>query len=139
MQRIPFVLIVAVILVVFYYYPPLRNMVFPEKKQTPELTNNQKSEEKDGGFDKLSVEFYSAEIKLQSLRGKVALLKMAQQNQDWFKREEYAQLPGLLARAEEELKQVEAEHEKIKIQYAQDNVRKLINEAMTKKDEQPKK
>ena len=72
--------------------------------------------------------------------GKITLLKMAQKNRDWFKTEEYDQLPGLLAKAEEEFKQAEAEYEKTKIQYAQENVRKLIKEAMAKKDgEQSKK
>ena len=65
---------------------------------------------------------------------------MAQENRDWFKPEESAQLPGLLAKAEEEFKQAEAEYEKTKTQYAQENVRKLIKEAMAKKDgEQSKK
>ena len=140
MQRMPVVLIVAIILVVFYYYPPLRNLVFPGQKQTPELTHNQNSKEKDDGFDKLGVELYAAGIKLDNLRGKIALLTMAQHNRDWFKTEEYAQLPSLLAKAEEEFKQVEAEYEKTKTQYAQENVRKLIKEAMAKKDgEQSKK
>jgi hypothetical protein len=134
MQRIPVFLIVAIVLVAFYYYPPLRNLVFPGQKPTPELTHNQQSKEKDDGFDKLGVELYTAGIKLDNLRGKVALLKMAQQNQDWFKTEEYAQLPSLLAKTEEELKQAEAEYEKTKTQYAQENVRKLIKEAMAKKD-----
>ncbi|GEM_PF-1350656 len=134
MQRIPIFVIVAIILVVFYYYPPLRNLVFPGQKQTPELTHNQNSKEKDDGFDKLGLELYSAGIKLDNLRGKIALLTMAQQNQDWFKPEEYAQLPSLLAKAEEEFKQAEAEYEKTKTQYAQENVRKLIKEAMAKKD-----
>jgi hypothetical protein len=140
MQKIPVTLIVVAILVFFYYYPPLRNLVFPSQKQTPELTQNQKSKEKDDGFDKLGVELYSAGIKLDSLRGKVTLLKMAQENRDWFKPEEYAQLPSLLAKAEEEFKQAEAEYDKAKTQYAQENVRKLIKESMQKKDaEQSKK
>jgi len=140
MQKIPIVVIVAIILVVFYYYPPLRNLVFPGQKPTSELTHNQQSKEKDDGFDKLGVELYTAGIKLDNLRGKVALLKMAQQNRDWFKPEEYAQLPSLLAKAEEELKQAEAQYEKTKTQYAQENVRKLIKEAMAKNDgEQSKK
>jgi hypothetical protein len=134
MQRIPVFLIVAIILVAFYYYPPLRNLVFPGQKPTPELTNNQKSKEKDDGFDKLGVELYTAGIKLDNVRGKIALLKMAQQNRDWFKPEEYAQLPSLLATAEEEFKQADAEYEKTKTQYAQENVRKLIKEALGKKD-----
>lgn len=134
MQRIPIFIIVAMILVVCYYYPPLRNLVFPGQKQTPELTQNQNSKEKDNGFDKLGLELYTAGIKLDNLRGKVALLKMAQQNRDWFKPEEYAQLPSLLAKVEEEFKQAEAEFEKTKTQYAQENVRKLIKEAMAKKD-----
>ena len=140
MQRMPVVLIVAIILVVFYYYPPLRNLVFPGQKSTPELTHNQKSNEKDDGFDKLGVELYTAGLRLDSLRGKIALLKMAQQNRDWFKTEEYDQLPSLLTKAEEEFKHAESEYEKTKTQYAQENVRKLIKEAMVKKDgEQSKK
>jgi len=140
MQRIPIVLIVAIILVAFYYYPPLRNMIFPGQKPTPELTQNQNSKEKDDGFDKLGVELYTTGIRLENLRGKIALLKMAQENRDWFKSEEYAQLPGLIAKADEEIKKAEAEYEKTRIQYAQENVRKLIKEAMAKKDgEQSKK
>lgn len=134
MQRIPIFLIGAIVLLVLYYYTPLRNWVSPDQKPAAELTSNQQSKEKDDGFDKLGMELYSSGMKLESLRGKVALLKMAQQNRDWFSAEEYAQLPKLLAKAEEELTQLEAEYEKIRIQYAQESVRKLITETMTKKE-----
>ncbi|MCX8011666.1 MAG: hypothetical protein N3A64_00715, partial [Desulfobacterota bacterium] len=85
-------------------------------------------------FDRLGIELYAAGIKVDNLRGKVALLKMAEKNRDWFKPEEYAQLPAIIAKTEEELKQAEAEYEKVKIKYAQENVLKMINEAMGKKD-----
>jgi hypothetical protein len=134
MKRIPIFLIVAIIFVAVYYYPPLRNLIFPGQKPSSELTLNQKSKEKDDGFDKLAMELYTAGIKLDNLRGRLALLKMAEKNQDWLKPEEYAQLPSLITKAEEEIKQIEAEYEKIKNQYAQENVRKLIKDAMAKKD-----
>ena len=76
---------------------------------------------------------------MDNLRGKIALLKIAQQNQDWFKPEEYAQLPGLLEKTEAELKQAEGDYEKIKTQYAQENVKKLIREAMATKEGMPSK
>jgi hypothetical protein len=131
MQRIPIFLIVAILIVALYYYPPLRNRIFPEKASE---TSSLKSEPKEDKFDRLSIELYAAGIKVDNLRGKVALLKMAEKNRDWFKPEEYAQLPALIAKAEDELKQAEAEYEKVKIKYAQENVIKMIKEAMGKKD-----
>ena len=139
MQKIPIVLLIVIILVVFYYYPPLRNLIFPKQEPAPGLVSSQKTNEKEAPFDKLGLEVYAAGIKLENLRGKVRLLKMGQKNQDWFKPEEYAQLPMLLAHAEDELKQVEAEYEKLKIKYAQETVLKMINESKAKKDsERPK-
>jgi len=84
MQRIPIVLIVVLILVAFFYYPPLRNIIFPGQKPPQSLTSGQES---DGGkheFDKLSLELYATGMKLENLRGKEGLLKMAQKNRDWL-------------------------------------------------------
>ena len=62
---------------------------------------------------------------------KITLLnkKMAQENRGWFNEEEYSQLPVMLTKTEEELKEAEAEYEKVKTKYARETVTRMIEES----------
>ena len=135
-QRLPIVFIVAIVLVLCFYYQPLRNLIFPGEKPSPTVNTSEKEEDE---FNKLHVELYAAGIKLDNLRGKIALFKMAEKNRDWFKTSEYQRLPILLAQAETELKEAETEYERLKTKYAQETVRKLIAEDLNRTDTEKKK
>jgi len=135
MQRISIFIIMALVLLVFYYYKPLRNIIIPEEKATKSTISDQKKSDKESAFDELRIELYAIANKIANLQGKVQLLKMAQENRDWFKEGEYAQLPVLLEKAEGDLKQAEKEYEKIKDKYAREAVTRMIRESLGNRGE----
>jgi len=136
MQRIYIYVVLALLLLAFYYYKPLRNVIYPEQTKEKGANSEQKSSDLENAFDEVRIELYAIANKVANLQGKVQLLKLAQENRGWFLEEEYAQLPVVLAKAEEELKGAEAEYEKVKTKYARETVTRLIQESLdTKKKE----
>jgi len=129
MQRIYIYVVVALLLIAFYYYKPLRNVIYPEQTKRERANSGQKSSDLEDAFDETRIELYAIANKMANLQGKVQLLKMAQENRGWFRDEEYAQLPVLLAKAEEDLKEAEAEYEKVKTKYARETVTRMIQES----------
>jgi len=125
----------ALVLIAFYYYKPLRNIIAPEEKTTKNLISDQKSSDKENVFDELRIELYALANRLANLQGKVQLLKIAQENRNWFKEEEYSQLPVLLKKAEEDLKQAESEYEEIKNKYARETVARMVKESLNQPEE----
>ncbi|MBW1679656.1 MAG: hypothetical protein JRJ08_05885 [Deltaproteobacteria bacterium] len=135
MQRISIFIIMALVLIAFYYYKPLRNIIAPEEKTTKNLISDQKSLDKENVFDELRIELYALANRLANLQGKVQLLKIAQENRNWFKEEEYSQLLVLLKKAEEDLKQAELEYEEIKNKYARETVARMVKESLNQPEE----
>ena len=129
MQRLAIVIAISLTVILLAYYTPLKNYLVPEKEVTQGTVSGKKSTEKESEFDDLRIELYAVSNKLANLQGKIQILKIAQEHQDWFKETEYAQLPTLLAKAEEELKQAEQEYEKVKNRYARETVIKLMAES----------
>lgn len=132
MQRVTiFVVISIILLIAFNYYEPLRKSIFPgdNKAKSP---ISEKSASGKGGFDELKVELYAISNTVAYLEGRVQLLKIAQENRDWFEAEEYNQIPVLLAETEDNLKKATLEYEKIKDKYAQETVIKMVKESLKK-------
>ena len=124
MQRLAVVIAISLVFVLFYYYTPLRDLIdnIAPVKESTKSSLSQKKSDKESQFDELRIELYAVTNKLANLQGKVQLLKIAQEHRDWFKEEEYTQLPILLTKAEEDLKQTEQEYEKIKDKYVRETV-----------------
>jgi len=135
MQRISIFIIIALILLTFYYYKPLRNIIAPEKKSTSSLSSHQKSSDDENAFDELRIELYAITNKVANLQGKIQVLKIAQENRDWLTDEEYSHLPFLIEEAGDELKQAEAEYEKVKNRYVRETVAKMIHKSLEKQEE----
>jgi hypothetical protein len=129
MQRIYIYVVLALVLIAFYYYKPLRNFISPEQTKGKSAVSEQQSSDLENAFDDLRIELYAIANKTANLQGKVQLLKMAQENRGWFNEEEFSQLPGMLAKTEEELKEAEAEYEKVKTKYARETVTQMIEES----------
>lgn len=129
MQRIYIYVVLALVLIAFYYYKPLRNVIAPEQTKGKSTVAEQESSDLENAFDDLRIELYAIANKTANLQGKVQLLKMAQENRGWFNEEEYSQLPVMLTKTEEELKEAEAEYEKVKTKYARETVTRMIEES----------
>ena len=131
MQRLAVVIAISLVFVLFYYYTPLRDLIdnIAPVKESTKSSLSQKKSDKESQFDELRIELYAVTNKLANLQGKVQLLKIAQERQDWFKEEEYTQLPILLTKAEEDLKQTEQEYEKIKDKYVRETVINMVKES----------
>ena len=136
MQRISIVITLILILIVFYYYKPLKDIIIPEEKSAKSLISDKKSSDKESEFDELRVELYAITNMVGHLQGRSQLLKIAQENRDWFNEEEYVQLPTLLAKTEKNLKKAELEYEKIKDEYARKTVIRIIKESLNKGGEE---
>jgi hypothetical protein len=134
MQRIYFFIIIVLIVLVYSYYKPLRDIISPEEKANKSISSDKKSSKKGSEFDELRIELYIIANKVANLQGKIQLLKMAQENRDWFKEEEYAQLPILLEKAEKDLKEAEEEYEKVKNRYARETVTQMVKESLKIKE-----
>ena len=130
MQRIYFFIIIVLIVLVYSYYKPFREIISPGEKTRKSISSDKKSPNKESEFDETRIELYIVANKVANLQGKIQLLKMAQENRDWFKEEEYAQLPILIERAEKDLKKAEEEYEKVRNRYARETVIQMIKESL---------
>ena len=136
MQRISIVIILVILLIGFYYYKPLKNIILPEEKAAKTMTSDKKAANQESEFDELRIELYAITSTVANLQGRAQVLKIAQENRDWFQEKEYAQLPSLLAETEESLEKAESEYEKIKNEYARKTVARIIKESLNKKGEE---
>ena len=130
MQRIYFFIIIVLIVLVYSYYKPFREIISPGEKTRKSISSEKKSSNKESEFDETRIELYIIANKVANLQGKIQLLKMAQENRDWFKEEEYAQLPILIEKAEKDLKKAEEEYEKVRNRYARETVIQMIKESL---------
>ena len=130
MQRIYFFIIIVLVVLVYSYYKPFREIISPGEKTRKSISSEKKSSNKESEFDETRIELYIIANKVANLQGKIQLLKMAQENRDWFKEEEYAQLPILIEKAEKDLKKAEEEYEKVKNRYARETVTQMIKESL---------
>ena len=130
MQRIYFFIIIVLVVLVYSYYKPFREIISPGGKTRKSISSEKKSSNKESEFDETRIELYIIANKVANLQGKIQLLKMAQENRDWFKEEEYAQLPILIEKAEKDLKKAEEEYEKVKNRYARETVTQMIKESL---------
>lgn len=136
MQRIYIYVVLALVLIAFYYYKPLRDVIAPEQTKGKRPASEQRSSDLENAFDDLRIELYAVANKMANLQGKVQLLKMAQENRGWFREEEYSRLPVLLAKAEADLKDAEAEYEQVKTKYARETVTRMIQDSFNTQEKE---
>jgi hypothetical protein len=120
--------VIALLIIGFYYYEPLRTaLLAPQAGKGG--GSAQKTTTQESPFDPKAVELFGLGKMIANLQGKLEVLKLAQENREWFKDEEYAKVPALLQETEAMLKKAESEYERIRTEYARETATKLVQES----------
>lgn len=131
MPRLAVGAVIALLIIGFYYYEPLRTaLLAPESGKGSGAT--QKTATPESPFDPKAVELFALGKAIANLQGKVEVLKLAQQNREWFKDAEYAKIPALLQETEATLKKAESEYEELRTEYARETATKLVQESIVR-------
>jgi hypothetical protein len=133
MQRIYIFIIIAALILAASYSGPIRNFFKPADKTPGTSPLEQKSLNRDDSYEQLGIELYRTATRLSDLQGKTRLLKMAKENRDWFKDEDYAQIDELINAIVRDLKKIEIEHQKAKEAYAKRTAQKMLEEFSKKR------
>ncbi|HNR11907.1 MAG TPA: hypothetical protein PKM59_01185 [Thermodesulfobacteriota bacterium] len=132
MHRLPIFLIISIVFVVLYYFTPLRSTIDSQFQSDGQSENQQKADENQP-FDKVSMELLLISEKMANLEGKARLLALAQEHPEWFAENDFAKLPQLISKTDQELADAKADYERIKIQYARETVTKMLNDPASAK------
>ena len=133
MQRIYIFIIIAALILAASYSRPIRDFFKTTDKASETSSPGQETLESDDSYEQLGIELYRVATRLSDLQGKASLLKMAEENREWFKDEDYAQLGELMRATEEDLKKMEIEYQKTKEAYAKITVQKMLEEFSKKR------
>ena len=128
MQRMYIFVIIAALILVLSYSKPVRDFFTPGERTPKSASSLQESTERDDSYEQLGIELYGVASRLSDLQGKKTLLKMAKENRQWFKNEEYAMLDELIENTEEDLKKAEEEYQKTREAYAKRTTQKMLEE-----------
>jgi hypothetical protein len=132
MPRMYIFVIIAALILVISYNKQVRDFFAPAERAPKSASSLQESPERDDAYEKLGIELYGVASRLSDLQGKDKLLKMAKENRQWFKNEEYAMLDELIENTEEDLKKVEEEYQKTRAAYAKRTAQKMLEEFLKK-------
>ena len=133
MQRMYIFIIVAALVLALSYSKPVRDFFAPAERMPEGASSVQESPESDDVYEQLGIELYRVAARLSDLQGKEKLLKMAKENRQWFKEEEYHKLDELIQATEEELKKAEEEYQKTREAYAKRTAQKMLEEFSQKR------
>lgn len=129
MPRLAIGAVIALLIIGFYYYEPLRTALLAPQADKGSGAS-QKAASSESPFDPKAVELFALGKAIANLQGKVEVLKLAQENREWFTEEEYAKVPALLQETEATLKKAEAEYERLRTEYARETATKLVKDSI---------
>ena len=133
MQRIYIFIIIAALILAASYSRPIRDFFKPTDKTSGTSSPGQENLDSDDSYEQLGMELYRVATRLSDLQGKASLLKMAEENREWFKDDDYAQLGELIRVTEDDLKKTEIEYQKTKEAYAKRTAQKMLEEFSKKR------
>jgi hypothetical protein len=128
MQRIYIFLIIAVIVFAASYNDSIKQFFTPEKPGEKTVSEQKKITARDESYEQLRIDLYRIATTLSDLQGKAQLLKMAQENREWFTEENYAHLDVLIETTERELATAQEAYEKAKKEFTKITVQKMVEE-----------
>ena len=128
MQRIYIFLIIAAIVFAASYSDTIKQFFTPEKPGEETVPEQKKITARDESYEQLRIDLYRIATTLSDLQGKAQLLKMAQENREWFTEENYAHLDALIATTEKELAAAQEAYEKAKKEFTKITVQMMVEE-----------
>jgi hypothetical protein len=128
MQRIYIYLIIAVLVFAVSYNDRIKQFFIPEQSEEETVPEQKKITARDESYEQLRIDLYRVATTLSDLQGKAQLLKMAQENREWFTEENYAHLDSLIENTERELAATQEAYEKAKEEFTKITVQKMVEE-----------
>lgn len=128
MQRIYIFLIIAVVVLATSYSDTIKQFFTPQKPGEETVPEQKKITARDESYEQLRIDLYRIATNLSDLQGKTQLLKMAQENRDWFTEKDYTHLDALIEKTERELAAAQDDYEKAKKEFTKITVQKMVEE-----------
>ena len=128
MQRISIFLVIAVIVFAVSYNDTIKQFFTPVKSGEEKVPEQEKSPSYDESYEQMKIDLYRIATTLSDLQGKAQLLRMAQENREWFTDEDYAHLDALLETTDRELEAAQEAYEKAKKEFTKITVQMMVEE-----------
>ena len=128
MPRIYIFLIIAVIVFAASYSENIKQFFSPAQSEKETIQEQEKITTPDESYEQLRIDLYRIATNLSDLQGKTQLLKMAQENRDWFTEKDYTHLDALIEKTERELAAAQDDYEKAKKEFTKITVQKMVEE-----------
>ena len=128
MQRIYIFLIIAAIVFALSYNDSIKQFFTPTKTGEEAVSERKESPVRDDSYEQLRIDLYRIATSLSDLQGKAQLLRMAQENREWFTDENYAHLDALIETTDRELAAAQEEYEKTKKEFTKITVQMMVEE-----------
>ncbi|MDX1777248.1 MAG: hypothetical protein R3339_00045, partial [Thermodesulfobacteriota bacterium] len=106
----------------------IKQFFTPEKPGEGTVPEQKKITARDESYEQLRIDLYRIATTLSDLQGKAQLLKMAQENREWFTEENYAHLDALIETTEKELAAAQEAYEKAKKEFTKITVQMMVEE-----------
>ena len=127
MQRIYIFVILAAIVFAASYSDSIKQFFAPAETVEEEVAE-QKKPARDDSYEQLRIDLYRIATTLSDLQGKAQLLRMAQENREWFTDEDYTHLDALIETTDRELKTAQEAYEKAKKEFTKITVQMMVEE-----------
>jgi len=126
-QRIYIFVILAAIVFAASYSDSIKQFFSPAETGEEEVAERKKPA-RDDSYEQLRIDLYRIATTLSDLQGKAQLLRMAQENREWFTDEDYAHLDALLETTNRELETAQEAYEKAKKEFTKITVQMMVEE-----------
>ena len=127
MQRIYIFVILAAIVFAASYSDSIKQFFAPAETAEEEVAERNKPA-RDDSYEQLRIDLYRIATTLSDLQGKAQLLRMAQENREWFTDADYAHLDALLETTDRELETAQEAYEKAKKEFTKITVQMMVEE-----------
>ena len=128
MQRIYIFLIIAAIVFAASYSDSIKQFFTPTKTGEETALERKESPLRDDSYEQLRIDLYRIATTLSDLQGKSQLLRMAQENREWFTDENYAHLDALIESTDRELAAAQEAYEEAKKEFTKITVQMMVEE-----------
>ena len=127
-QRIYIFVILAAIVFAASYSDSIKQFFAPAETGEEAVAEQKKSPARDDSYEQLRIDLYRIATTLSDLQGKAQLLRMAQENREWFTDEDFAHLDALIETTDRELEAAQEAYEQAKTEFTKITVQMMVEE-----------
>jgi len=126
MQRIYIFIVIAAIIFAVSYSDTIKSFFSSTGSREQASPVRQESADQDDSYEQLRIDLYRTATRLSDLQGKIQILQMAKEKQEWFSNEDYAHLDALIEETKKELEAAEGAYEKTKEEFTRITVQMML-------------